>query len=146
MAKRQVILAILDGWGIGPKNESNPIHTQGTPNLDYIKSVFLVGSLQASGISVGLPWNEEGNSEVGHLTIGAGKVLYQHFPRISLAIKNGSFFKNSILLTAMEHAKKNNSTLHLMGLLTDANVHASLEHLEALIKMAREEKCPNISL
>ena len=73
MAKRQVVLVILDGWGIGQKNESNPIYIQGTPNIDYIKEVFLIGALQASGISVGLPWNEEGNSEVGHLTIGAGK-------------------------------------------------------------------------
>ena len=146
MAKRQVILAILDGWGIGPKNESNPIHTQGTPNLDYIKSVFLVGSLQASGISVGLPWNEEGNSEVGHLTIGAGKVLYQHFPRITLSIKDGSFAKNKVFLDAFAHIKKNKSALHLAGLLTQGNIHASLEHLIALIKLAKEKKTGKINL
>lgn len=146
MTKKPVVLAILDGWGVGKFDESNPIYRAEPETMNFIRANFPAGALQSSGIAIGLPWEEEGNSEVGHLTIGAGKVLYQHFPRISLAIKNGSFFKNSVLLAAMEHAKKNKSTLHLVGLLTDANVHASLEHLEALIKMAQEEKCPNISL
>ncbi|MEK7626587.1 MAG: 2,3-bisphosphoglycerate-independent phosphoglycerate mutase [Patescibacteria group bacterium] len=146
MTKKPIVLAILDGWGVGKLDESNPIYRAEPETMNFIRANFPAGALQSSGIAIGLPWEEEGNSEVGHLTIGAGKILYQHFPRISLAIKNGSFFKNSILLAAMEHAKKNNSTLHLVGLLTDANIHASLEHLEALIKMAREEKCPNISL
>jgi len=144
--KRQVILAILDGWGIGPKNESNPIHTQGTPNLDYIKKIFLTGSLQASGISVGLPWNEEGNSEVGHLTIGAGKVIYQHFPRITISIQDGGFAKNKVFLDAFEHAKKNKSALNLVGLLTESNIHASLQHLAALINLAKKNKISKINL
>ena len=118
MSKRQVILAILDGWGVGAKNDTNPIYTQGTPNLDYVKENFLIGSLQASSISIGLPWNEEGNSEVGHLTIGAGKVLYQHYPRITLAIRDGSFAKNKALCDAFTHAKNNNSALNLIGLST----------------------------
>lgn len=146
MSKRQVILVILDGWGIGAKNETNPIHAQGTPNLDYIKSVFLAGSLQASGISVGLPWNEEGNSEVGHLTIGAGKILYQHYPRITLAIQDGSFQKNQAFLDAFAHAKKNKSALNLAGLITEGNVHASLSHWTALINLAKEQKVPKINL
>ncbi|MBI3046143.1 MAG: 2,3-bisphosphoglycerate-independent phosphoglycerate mutase [Candidatus Harrisonbacteria bacterium] len=144
--KRQVILAILDGWGIGPKNESNPIHTQGTPNLDYIKTVFLTGALQASGISVGLPWNEEGNSEVGHLTIGAGKVIYQHYPRITLSIQDGSFAKNKVFLNAFDHAKKNKSALNFAGLLTEGNIHASLQHLTALIDLAKKNKVGKINL
>src|SRR3989338_1456366 len=144
--KQQVILVILDGWGIGPKDDTNPIHVQGTPNLNYIKENFLAGSLQASGISVGLPWNEEGNSEVGHLTIGAGKVLYQHFPRITLSIKDGSFAKNKVFLDAFAHIKKNKSALHLAGLLTKGNIHASLEHLIALIKLAKEKKTGKINL
>ncbi|MDE2001395.1 MAG: 2,3-bisphosphoglycerate-independent phosphoglycerate mutase [Patescibacteria group bacterium] len=146
MAKRQVILTILDGWGIGAKNDSNPIYIQGTPNIDYIKENFLMGSLQASGISVGLPWNEEGNSEVGHLTIGAGRVLYQHYPRITLAIRDGSFAKNKVFLDAFEHVKKNNSALNLAGLLTEGNIHASYEHLVALIALAKNNGVANINL
>ena len=97
-------------------------------------------------MGVGLPWNEEGNSEIGHLTIGAGKVIYQHFPRISAAIRKGDFFKNEILLKAVEHAKKNNSSVNLIGLLTEGNVHASLGHLLALIKLAKENSAPKINL
>lgn len=143
---KKIILTILDGWGIGPKNETNPIHVQGTPNLDYVKQNFLMGSLQASGISIGLPWNEEGNSEVGHLTIGAGKVLYQHYPRITLAIRDGSFAKNKALLDSFAHAKNNSSALNLIGLLTEGNIHASFEHLVALILLAKENSVPKINL
>ena len=78
--KRTIILAILDGWGVGRTDESNPIFIANPPNINYFKTHFPVGSLQASGISVGLPWNEEGNSEIGHLTLGAGKIIYQYFP------------------------------------------------------------------
>ena len=144
--KKTVILAILDGWGLGPLDESNPIYRAEPAAINFIQTHFPSGALQASGIAVGLPWEEEGNSEVGHLTIGAGKILYQHFPRISLAIKDGSFFKNSVLLSAIAHAKKNNSAVHLLGLLTEANIHASVRHLEALIKMLRREKCPKFYL
>ena len=144
--KRQVILVIIDGWGIGQKDETNPIYSEGTPNLDYIKNNFLIGSLQASGISVGLPWNEEGNSEVGHLTIGAGKVLYQHFPRITLSIQDKSFSKNKVFLDAFEHVKKNKSSLNIAGLLTEGNIHASLDHLISLIKIAKEQSLPAINL
>ena len=146
MAKRQVVLVILDGWGIGQKNESNPIYTQGTPNIDYVKNVFLLGALQASGISVGLPWGEEGNSEVGHLTIGAGKVLYQHFPRIMLSIQDGSFAKNKVFLNAFNHVKKNKSALNLAGLITEGNIHASIKHLIALINLAKKNEVLKINL
>ncbi len=144
--KRQIVLAILDGWGIGKKDGSNPIHVQGTPNIDYIKSHFLSGALQASGIAVGLPWDEEGNSEVGHLTLGAGRVIFQHYPRISMAIQDGSFFKNKVLLDLADFVKKNNGTLNLAGLLTDANIHASLEHLLALIEFAKRNEIPKVNL
>jgi len=146
MNKRQVILVILDGWGIGAKNETNPIYMQETPNIDYIKSNFTIGSLQASGISVGLPWNEEGNSEVGHLTIGAGKVLYQHYPRITLSIKDGTFEKKEAFLNAFKHAKENKTNLHLTGLLTESNIHSAFDHLVALIKLAKVNKVENIIL
>ncbi|MEK7462893.1 MAG: 2,3-bisphosphoglycerate-independent phosphoglycerate mutase [Patescibacteria group bacterium] len=144
--KRQIVLAVLDGWGIGKKDGSNPIYTQGTPNIDYIKSHFPSGALQASGIAIGLPWGEEGNSEVGHLTLGAGKIIFQHYPRISMSIQDGSFFKNKTLLDLAEHVKKNTGTLNIAGLLTDANIHASLEHLLGLVEFAKKNNIPKVNL
>src|SRR3989344_1482521 len=141
-----VILVILDGWGLGAQDTTNPIYNVKPNSINYIKSHFPAGALQASGIAVGLPWEEGGNSEVGHLTIGAGKVLYQHFPRISLSVKDGSFFENPALKSAFLHARKNNSSVHLIGLLTDGNVHASFEHLAALVEMAKKENCENLYL
>jgi len=144
--KRTVALIILDGWGIGRNDESNPIHIVKPENFRWLEDNFPTGSLQASGISVGLPWGETGNSEVGHLTIGSGRVVYQYYPRIILSIEDGSFFENPALKSAFEHAKKNNSGINFVGLLTKANVHASIEHLQALIKMAEREKVGNVKL
>ena len=146
MSKRTVILIILDGWGIGRQDESNPIFIFKPKNISYLKATFPFASLQASGISVGLPWGEEGNSEVGHLNIGAGKVIYQNYPRISLAIRDSSFFSNEVIKKTFEHSKKNNSAVNLIGLLTDANVHSSMEHLEALIKFAEKENVLRVNL
>ena len=146
MTKQTVVLVVLDGWGIGRDNASNPVHIVGPPNINYIKHNYLAGSLQASGIAVGLPWNEEGNSEVGHLTLGAGKIIYQHYPRVSLAIQDGFFFKNRVLRDAFTHARKNNARVHFVGLLTTSGVHAHIEHLQALLKLAEEEKFPNVNL
>lgn len=143
---KPVVLIILDGWGIGRKDTTNPIQIANLKNIEFIKRNFLYGSLQASGIAVGLPWNEEGNSEVGHVTIGAGKIIYQHYPRISTAIRNGEFVKNEVLLKAMAHARNNNSALNLVGLLTEGNIHASLEHLLALIDLAKKNNTPKINL
>lgn len=140
--KRSLILVVLDGWGIGRNDESNPIHTVDPESFRYLKEHFPMTSLQASGISVGLPWGEVGNSEVGHLTLGAGKVLYQHFPRITLSIRDGTFFENAVLKDAFRHARKNNAAANVVGLLSMGNVHASLEHLQALIKMAGQEHTP----
>src|SRR5437868_581612 len=112
MSKRTVILIILDGWGIGRNDESNPIHVVQPKNLKWIEDNFPMTSLQASGISVGLPWGEVGNSEVGHLTLGAGKVLYQYYPKITMAIHDESFFENKPLKDAFEHARKNNSAVN----------------------------------
>lgn len=137
--KRPVVLVILDGWGIGRRDESNPIFVNKPSNIDYIKNNFPAGALQASGIAVGLPWGEEGNSEVGHLNLGAGKIIYQNYPRITLSIQDGSFFKNSALKNAFEHVKKNNSRINFIGLLSQGNVHSSFEHLEALLKFAKQE-------
>ncbi len=139
---KTVVLMILDGWGEGEKNESNPIYTTNPKTINSLKYSYPCGLLQASGIAVGLPWNEEGNSEVGHLVLGAGRVIFQNFPRISLAIKDGAFFKNPAFKGAFEHARKNNSFVHIIGLLSASStyVHSSLEHLLALIKFAKQEK------
>ncbi len=142
MAKRTVVMVVMDGWGLGRKDGSNPIYVAKLQTIEWIKHNYPSGTLQASGIAVGLPWSEEGNSEVGHLTLGAGKVIYQHFPRISLAIRNGTFFKNNVLHAAIQYAKEKNSKLHIVGLLTEGNVHASFEHLQALVKLARQEAMP----
>ncbi|OGY99862.1 MAG: phosphoglycerate mutase (2,3-diphosphoglycerate-independent) [Candidatus Liptonbacteria bacterium RIFCSPLOWO2_01_FULL_52_25] len=144
--KRTVILIVLDGWGIGRQDESNPIHVVQPKTFKWLEDNFPVTSLQASGIAVGLPWGEVGNSEVGHLTLGAGKVLYQYFPKITMAIKDGTFFENKALKDAFAHARKNNSCVNFAGLLSKGNVHASLEHLQALLKMAEVEKISNIKL
>jgi len=146
MSKRTIILVILDGWGIGEPDESNPIHVVNPSNINYLKANFPAGVLQASGISVGLPWGEEGNSEVGHLNLGAGKIIYQYYPRITLAIRDNSFFKSQALKAAFEHAQKNNSAVNLIGLLSEVNVHSSFEHLIALIQFAEKEKISKLNL
>lgn len=137
--KKTTVLLILDGFGLGKRDSTNPIYAVNGPNLHAIKQKYAIGALQASGIAVGLPWGEAGNSEVGHLTIGAGKVMYQHYPRITLAIRDESFFKNEAFLKAADHAKKQGSAFHITGLLTEGNIHASFEHLEALVRFAKEQ-------
>lgn len=134
--RRTVILVIIDGWGIGRPDFSNPIHTVNPKTFDFLKHNFPSGTLQASGISVGLPWGEEGNSEVGHLNMGAGKVVYQNYPKITLAIRNGTFAANPALMESFDHAVANSSSVNIIGLLGEANVHASFEHLEALLNYA----------
>ncbi len=146
MAKKIVVLIILDGWGIGHNNETNPIWAAKPQIFEWLKENYPVTSLQASGIAVGLPWGETGNSEVGHLTLGAGKVLYQYYPKITMAIQDGTFFGNKVLKDACTHAREHNGAINLAGLLSKGNVHASLDHVKALIKMANDEKVPRINL
>ncbi len=142
--KRSIVLIVLDGWGIGHHDRSNPIYTVKPKTIEYIKHNFPSGAIQASGIAVGLPWGEVGNSEVGHLTMGAGQVLYQHYPRISLSIKNGSFFKNPAITDSFQWAKDHGKKINFVGLIGQGNVHSSMEHLQALIKMADEADVPYV--
>ena len=146
MAKKTMVLIVLDGWGIGPNNQSNPLFVAKPQIFEWLAANYPVTSLQASGISVGLPWGEIGNSEVGHLTLGAGKVLYQYYPRITMSIQDGTFFDNQVLKEACAHAKEKNSAVNLVGLLTKGNVHASIDHLKALIKMVQQEGVTKINL
>lgn len=143
---KPVILIVLDGWGLGPDDDSNPIHAAKLTTYEQIKKDYPMTSLEASGINVGLPWGETGNSEVGHLTMGAGKPLYQHFPRIGLTIRDKSFFQNPVLKQAFAHARDNNSAVNFIGLLSKGNTHAALEHLQALLTMAQQENVSRIKL
>jgi len=140
MSSKKVILIILDGWGVGiPNPIINPFMKAKTPTIDWIETYFPSGTLQASGISVGLPWGEAGNSEVGHLTLGSGRVIFQNYPKITLSIRDKSFFKNEVIDKVFEFAKKNNSFVHFLGLLGLGHVHSSYEHLLALVEFAKRK-------
>ena len=143
---KPIILAILDGWGISKTIKNNAIAQANIPNIKRIEKEYPSCALQASGIAIGLPWNEAGNSEVGHLTIGAGRIIYQYFPRISLEIKNKKLFKNPSFIKAIRHVRKNGSTLHLMGLISTGNIHSCLDHIYALLELAKQEKIKNLRL
>ena len=136
---KPVVLMILDGWGVAPAAKANAIELAKTPNLDSYVLQYPVVTLQASGESVGLSWGEMGNSEVGHLSLGSGTIIYQNLPRITRAIADGSFYSNKEFLNACKHAKDNNSSLHLMGLLSDGSIHSYNEHLYALLEVAKQQ-------
>lgn len=136
--KKRVLLVIMDGFGIGENNENNAIFKADTPTLDKIFKDNSYTELFASGGYVGLPDGQMGNSEVGHLNIGAGRVVYQDLTYINKCIENGSFYENKELINLMETVKKNNSSLHLMGLLSDGGVHSSIEHFFAVLKLAKK--------
>lgn len=138
MTQKTVLLTILDGWGIGDKCSCNAIQAANTPNFDSLMYNYPNTKIYADGNHVGLPKGQMGNSEVGHLNIGAGRIVYQELTRINKSIEDGDFFTNETLLKAIENAKTNNSSLHIMGLLSDGGVHSSLEHLSALLKLAKD--------
>jgi 2,3-bisphosphoglycerate-independent phosphoglycerate mutase len=133
---RPVMLVIMDGWGWREESEGNAISLAETPNLDRFRREYPFTLLRASGESVGLPAGQMGNSEVGHLNIGAGRIVYQELTRINMAIEDGSFFSNRALLDLFDGLRKGGGILHLLGLVSDGGVHSQLEHLFALIKMA----------
>lgn len=135
--KKFVGLIILDGQGLAEPSDSNSVSLAKKPNLDRILNDFPNSTLQASEEAVGLPEGQMGNSEVGHLNLGAGRVVYQSLTRINVAIKDGSFFENEAFLSAIEHVKKHNSKLHILGLAGDGGVHASTTHILALIDLAK---------
>lgn len=137
MSKKTTVLMILDGYGIGEKNEGNAISLAKKPVMDKLMSMYPVVSGEASGLAVGLPDGQMGNSEVGHTNIGAGRIVYQMLVKISKSIQDGDFFSNSALVAAMENCKKNHSALHLMGLLSPGGVHSHMEHLYGLVEMAK---------
>ena len=137
--KRPTMLMILDGYGINPRKEGNAIAAANKPHLDEIFAKYPHTTLKACGLDVGLPEGQMGNSEVGHLNIGAGRIVYQDLTMITKDIQDGKFFENEAFAKAIQHVKKNNSTLHLQGLLSDGGVHSHITHLLALIDLAKRE-------
>ena len=146
MGRKPVVLMILDGYGLSEEKRGNAVGKANTPVMDDLMANYPFVHGHASGEAVGLPEGQMGNSEVGHLNIGAGRVVYQDLTRISKAIEDGSFFKNEALLKAMENCKKNGSTLHICGLLSDGGVHSYNKHLYAILEMAEKEGLGSVQI
>lgn len=139
---KPLLLVILDGFGISLEKEGNPLAEAHLPTFHAIEQNYPFTTLQASGVAVGLPWGEAGNSEVGHLTMGAGRVIYHHLPRIISSIADGSFFQNPAFVQAAEHVIRNGSDLHIAGLVSSGSVHAYIDHLYALFDFVKEKQVP----
>lgn len=137
--KKPYLLMILDGWGLAPPSETNATSIAKTPNMDAFIKKYPHGQLNASGLFVGLPEGQMGNSEVGHLNIGSGRVVYQELTKINKAIFEKSFFLNEELNRAIDHAKNQGTSLHLMGLLSDGGVHSHIHHLFAILELCKEK-------
>jgi 2,3-bisphosphoglycerate-independent phosphoglycerate mutase len=137
---KPVVLIIMDGWGVAQPYSGNAISQAKIPVFKSLASKYPTTTLRASGEAVGLPWGEAGNSEVGHLNLGLGRIVYQELPKINRAISDNSIRANKALVGAMSHARDNGGALHLMGLLSNGGVHSSIEHLYALLEMAKVEK------
>lgn len=139
-----LVLLVLDGWGIAPSSRSNPYGIAKLPNYENLVTHYPAMALQASGESVGLPWGEMGNSEVGHINLGSGKIVYQNLPRINRTIADGTFFTNAAFQQAIAHAREQKSALHLMGLVSSGGVHSFNEHLYALLELAKRESIQDV--
>ncbi|HEX6776779.1 MAG TPA: 2,3-bisphosphoglycerate-independent phosphoglycerate mutase, partial [Ktedonobacterales bacterium] len=139
-----LVLIVMDGWGINPRSDANAIALARTPHIDQLARTFPHTQIATSGPAVGLPEGQMGNSEVGHLNIGAGKRVLQEFTRVSAAIHDGTFFENAALLKAVEHVKRNQSKLHFCGLIGPGGVHAHQSHLYACLKLAASHEVENV--
>ena len=139
MSKKPTVLMILDGYGLNEKTEGNAIAMAKTPVMDKLMSEYPCVKGNASGLAVGLPDGQMGNSEVGHMNMGAGRIIYQELTKITKAIEDGVFFENKALLAACENAKKNDSALHLMGLVSDGGVHSHIGHIFGLLELAKRQ-------
>ncbi len=146
MAQKKVILIIMDGWGLGTVKRSDAIQHAKTPFVSSLYSKYPNSTLVTCGEAVGLPDGQMGNSEVGHLNLGAGRIVYQELQRINVAIRDGEFQKNETLLNAINHAKNNNKTLHLLGLVSDGGVHSHTNHLKAITSVCKETGLQNVMI
>lgn len=141
---KKVLLIIMDGWGIGNKQKSDAIFNANTPFVDSLYNTYPNTTLITCGQEVGLPHGQMGNSEVGHLNIGAGRIVYQELERIHVAIKNKTFFQNPTILNSIQYAKNNNKPLHLLGLVSDGGVHAHINHLIAICDLCKQQSLTNV--
>ena len=139
MSKKPTVLMILDGYGLNDKKEGNAVYLAKTPVMDKLMAEYPFVKGNASGLAVGLPAGQMGNSEVGHMNMGAGRIVYQELTRITKEIQDGDFFKNEALLAAMKNAKENNSAVHFMGLLSDGGVHSHIGHVFGLLELAKRQ-------
>lgn len=143
---KPVVLAILDGWGLAPPGDGNAISLAKTPNISALWNNYTHTQLIAHGESVGLPKREPGNTETGHLNMGAGSIIYQDLPRINMSIADGSFFQNPAFIGAIQHVQTNNSNLHLLGLMGGGGVHSDLTHFFALLRFCHEHQISRVFL
>ena len=144
MSKKPTVLMILDGYGLNDRVEGNAVKEANTPVMDQLMAECPYVKGLASGMAVGLPEGQMGNSEVGHLNMGAGRIVYQELTRITKEIQDGDFFKNEALLHAVKNAKDNGTALHLFGLLSDGGVHSHITHLFGLLELAKREGLENV--
>jgi 2,3-bisphosphoglycerate-independent phosphoglycerate mutase len=144
MNQKKVVLIIMDGWGNGPDNSSNAIRQAKTPFVDYLAKNYPNSELNTSGKNVGLPDGQMGNSEVGHLNIGAGRIVYQDLVKVNLAIQDHSLNKNPVLLEALTYAKDKSKKIHFIGLVSDGGVHSHIKHLKALCNITKENGLKNV--
>ena len=144
MKDKKVILIIMDGWGLGKVKNSDAIQHANTPFVSSLYANYPNTTLVTCGEDVGLPQGQMGNSEVGHLNLGAGRIVYQELQRIHVAIKTGEFANNQVLKNAIQYAKQNNKPLHLIGLVSDGGVHSHINHVKALISLCKEEGLTNV--
>ena len=143
---KKVILVIMDGWGLGKVKSADAIQNANAPFVSSLYSKFPNTTLVTCGEAVGLPEGQMGNSEVGHLNLGAGRIVYQELQRINVAVRDGSFAKNSTLLAAIRNAKQKNTTLHLLGLVSDGGVHSHINHLKAILDVCHNEGLKNVAI
>ena len=144
MSKKPVVLMVLDGYGLNDRTEGNAIAMANTPVMDKLMAECPFVKGNASGMAVGLPDGQMGNSEVGHMNIGAGRIIYQDLTRITKSIEDGDFFENKGLLAAIENCKKNNSDLHMWGLLSDGGVHSHISHVYGILELAKKQGLTNV--
>ncbi|NOY83812.1 MAG: 2,3-bisphosphoglycerate-independent phosphoglycerate mutase [Nitrospirae bacterium] len=143
---KPVVLVILDGWGINPSSKANAVDEAAPPFYKSLLERYAHTQIEASGLAVGLPEGQMGNSEVGHLNIGAGRIVYQELTRIGRAISNGDFQKQEVLVSAMDAANENKGTFHLLGLLSDGGVHSHIDHFAAILEMANQQKVERLRI
>src|SRR5213075_1741032 len=144
MKNKKAILIIMDGWGLGKVKSSDAIQNANVPFVSSLYSKYPHTTLITCGEAVGLPDGQMGNSEVGHLNLGAGRVVYQELQRINVAVRDGEFFKNEVLLKAIRFSKENKKPLHLIGLVSDGGVHSHINHLKAIVDVCKNESLDEV--